>query len=325
MKKKSGLILSLGVSSIAIFWLIQKVSLHEVEQSLNQINYFFLLASALIYLLGFFPRGLRWQLMLSTIKKVSFADSIQVVVLGYAANNLLPFRLGEIVRAYVMGTKNNMSKFTCFGSIGAERIIDGIVIISFLGLSMISLTSSIQNAETLKHIILTGGIIFLSALLLLILVLINSEKILKMWKKNWSKFGLAMLEKMIHSLSFFRTKKILFKVLLLSVLVWIVEGAMFVLIAWAMDFKNPVATGFFCLGIINLGILLPSAPGYVGVFQAASVFAFLTLGYNESVGLTYGLLVHLVQYIPITIIGIIIFFRFGYRFNDFYENISGTI
>ncbi len=82
--------------------------------------------------------------------------------------------------------------------------------------------------------------------------------------------------------------------------------------------------GLFCLGITNLTILLLSAPGYVGVFQAASVFAFLALGYSESTGLAYGLIVHLAQYVSITIIGFLVFDRFGYRFGEFYKTISST-
>jgi hypothetical protein len=324
MKKKSGLILSLGVSGIAIFWLIRKVNFQEFEHAVKQVNYSYLLSASLIYLLGFFPRGLRWQLMLSTIKKVSLADSTQAVLMGYAANNVLPFRLGEFVRAYIMGNKNNISKVTCLGSIAAERILDGIVIVSLLGLSMISLTATARQAQTLKHILLTSGFIFLFAVFLPVLILIYSDAILKLWKRFLGQTGLTVFEKIIHSLSFLRAKRILLQVLLLSIAVWLIEGVMFVLILWAMNIENPVAVGYFCMGIINLGILLPSAPGYIGVFQAASVFAFLTLGYQDSAGLAYGLLVHLTQYIPVTMTGIFIFIRFGYRFSDFYETISGT-
>jgi len=322
MKKKSGLILSLGVSGIAVFWLIRKVNFQEFELAVKQVNYLCLFSASLIYLLGFFPRGLRWQLMLSTIKKITLTDSTQAVVLGYAANNVLPFRLGELVRAYAMGNKNNISKVTCLGSIAAERVLDGIVIVSLLGLSMISLTALIQQAQALKHILLTSGFIFLFAVFSLILTLVYSEAILKLWKRFLGQTGLAVLGKIIHSLSFLRSRKILFQVIFLSIVIWLIEGAMFVLILWAMNFENPVSAGYFCLGIINLGILLPSAPGYIGVFQAASVFAFLTLGYHESAGLAYGLLVHLAQYIPVTLIGIFIFIRFGYRFSEFYNTIS---
>jgi uncharacterized protein (TIRG00374 family) len=324
MKKKGGLVLSLSVSGIAVFWLVQKVSLQEAAQAMQQVNYFWWMSSALIYLVGFFPRGVRWRLMLSAVKKVSFFDSTRIVVLGYAANNLLPFRLGEVVRAYVMGNKNNISRITCIGSIGAERVIDGIVIVSLLGISMISLTVSGDQAEVLKKIFLTCGAVFLSAICLLVLVLINAEKILKRGENIFGNTGVAILEKLIHSLSFFRTRKILINILILSIFIWLIEGAMFVLILWDMGFKNPLTTGYFCLGIINLGILLPSAPGYVGVYQAAAVFAFLAIGYGESAGLSYGLLVHIAQYVPITIIGIIIFIHFGYRANEFYKTVTRT-
>jgi uncharacterized membrane protein YbhN (UPF0104 family) len=104
----------------------------------------------------------------------------------------------------------------------------------------------------------------------------------------------------------------------------LIEGAMFVLIAWDMGLKDPIASGYFFLGIINLGILLPSAPGYIGVYQAASVFAFLALGYSKSEGLAYGLLIHIAQYLPVTIVGVLIFIHFGYRFSELYKTVSYT-
>jgi uncharacterized protein (TIRG00374 family) len=324
MRKSSGLILSLGISGITIFWLFHAVDWQEVKQSVLQINGLSFLVGISIYLLTFLPRGLRWKLMLTSIKNVTVSDSTQVVVLGYAANNLLPFRLGELVRAYTMGRKYNISKVSCLGSIAAERVIDGIVIVSLLGLSMIFLTAVIQQTEALQKVFLTGGGIFLIAVFLIIIFLSYSDNILDLWKRKIGQKGLVFLEKSIHSITFFRSKKILIQVLLLSICVWLLEGTVFVVILWTMGINNPVAAGYFCLGIVNLGILLPSAPGYVGVFQAASVFAFIALGYSESSGLAYGLLVHIIQYIPATLTGIIIFIRFGYRVEEFYRTISDS-
>ncbi len=317
MKKR--FILGLLLSSIAIFWLIQKVELNEVIDTIRDVNYFFFVSAGIIYLVGFLPRGLRWQLMLSTVKKVSVSDSTQTVVLGYAANNILPFRLGEVVRAYAMGNKNNISKITCLGSIATERVLDGIVIVSLLGISMLSLTDRIQGMRVTNQIFLIGGTIFLLSILVLFIMAKFSEVILKLWKNIIGNFGYGFLEKMINSLKFFRSKGLLFKVSLLSITVWLIEGSMFVLILWIMGLENPVIMGYFCLGIINLSILLPSVPGYFGVYQAASVFAFLTFGYSKSTGLAYGLIIHLAQYIPITLAGVVIFLKFGYKFSDFYN------
>lgn len=322
MKGKKRFILGLLLSGVAIFWLIQKVDINEVAGAIKDVNYFFFILAGMIYLLGFLPRGLRWQLMLSTVKKVSVSDSTQTVVLGYAANNLLPLRLGEIVRAYVMGSKNGISKITCFGSIATERVLDGIAIVSLLGISMLSLTGRIQEMTVTNQIFLIGGTIFLLLILILFIMAKFSEAILRLWKSIIGNFGYDFLEKIINSLEFFRSKGLLFKVSLLSIIVWLIEGSMFVLILWVMGLENPVMMGYFCLGIINLSILLPSVPGYFGVYQAASVLAFLTLGYSESTGLAYGLIVHFAQYIPITLTGVVIFSRFGYAFGDFYRTIK---
>ncbi len=324
MKKTSGFIVSLCISGVAIAWLVSRIDLSEVQHTVTQVHYPWVIAATVLYLAGFLPRGLRWQLMLSTIQRVSLAESTRVVIMGYAANNVLPFRLGEVVRAYIMGSKNNISRITCLGSIATERIIDGIIILFLLGLSMVFLTPSIQQAAGLNRILLTGGIVFLSAVAVLVLVLAYSEKIPLLWEKYIGETGYTLIQKSIRSVIFLRSKHLLVRTMTLSVIVWLLEGLMFVLILWAMGLDNPIASGYFCLGIINLGILIPSAPGYVGVFQAAAVFSFLTLGLSEASGLAFGLLIHVLQFIPVTLIGIVFFLRYGYRFNEFYKAVSGA-
>jgi uncharacterized protein (TIRG00374 family) len=322
MKKRTGLILCMGISCIAIVWLIQKVDWRDVQHTVRQVNVFWLISAAIIYLLGFFPRGLRWKLMLSPSGSVPLSESTQVVMLGYAVNNLMPFRLGELARAYLMGIKSNISKITCLGSIAAERIIDGIVIVMLLGLSSIFLTTTSRHADASGEVLLLGALIFLCAAIFMILSLTFSDAIIDSWKRLFGQRGLSFIENIIQSLVFLRTRRLLLRILILSVLIWLLEGSMFVLILWVMNYPHPVLAGYFCFGFVNLGILAPSAPGYFGVFQAASVFAFLSLGYSESAGLAYGLLVHLAQYIPITIIGVILLIRYGYRFGEFYKSIS---
>jgi hypothetical protein len=322
MKSKSGILFSLAFSGAAIFWLVHKLDYQSVMSVASRINYGIWFAVALIYVAGFLPRGLRWQLMLSTIKKVSFVDSLQIVILGYAANNILPFRLGELVRAYAMGKKNGVSKITCLGSIGAERIIDGIVLLFLLGVSFLSLSTGVQEDPAVQKLMLFGGIIFTTAMFLIMLLLLFSQPILNISERLLGNSIRSLLEKILHSVSFFRTRTILFKVTLLSFIVWLIEGSMFGLVLWDMGITNAVAAGYFCLGIVNLGILIPSAPGYVGIFQAASVLAFLALGYGKAEGLVYGLIVHVAQYLPITLIGIAVFINLGYRFDEFYKSIA---
>ncbi|MEM3101468.1 MAG: lysylphosphatidylglycerol synthase transmembrane domain-containing protein [Candidatus Nitrosotenuis sp.] len=322
MKAKGKLIFGLLLSSIAILWIIWKVDFREVVETIKHINFFFFIFAGIIYLIGFLPRGLRWQLMLSTITKVSVYDSTETVVLGYAANNLLPFRLGEVVRAYVMGNRNNVSKVTCLGSIATERIFDGVVIVSLFGLSILYLEGEIHEMTVLNQIFFAGGVIFLLSIFSLFIFVKFSEIVLRLWKKTFGSFGQDFLVKVLKSLEFFHNKGLLLKVLILSIIIWLIEGSMFVLILWVMGLENPVIMGYFCLGVVNLSILLPSVPGYFGVFQAASVFAFLTLGYSKSTGLAYGLIIHLAQYIPITLAGVVVFFKFGYKFNDFYKTIK---
>ena len=130
-KKIFILILGLIITIGSVYWVLNKINLDitkSIISDIGSINFIFL---SLIYILGFLPRGFRSKIMLSHMVHVNFRSALYSVIVGYSFNSFLPFRIGEIVRAYYLKKKLNISVFSCFSSVALERIFDAIILIIF--------------------------------------------------------------------------------------------------------------------------------------------------------------------------------------------------
>ncbi len=315
-------IIGCAISTAAIFFVFKTVQWNDLLQSFKSLPLWSVPLCILFYLAGFIPRAIRSHFMLLKVETIPTVICGQAVVTGYAANNILPFRLGEFARAFYLFRKTNISYITSLCSIVAERILDGFCIVILWGLSIcfFLLDNSIEINISIKLLFIISAVLFSSAILL-ILVLVFSKKWIVYQLSTYSNSSFSSLfSKILDAFAFYNSNSDRTKVALLSLVVWIIEGLSFVVLVAGMGIANPFAVGFFCLGLINLGILLPSAPGYVGIFQALGIMGFVVLGFRESDGLAFSLVLHASQFIPVTLMGLVIFFHHGLNLKTVLNN-----
>ena len=134
MKKK--FIIGLLVSLVFLYLAFRKVDFSELWSALKGANYWYILPNIVLVILSMWMRAYRWKFMIHPIKKVGLGRLFSTVMIGFMANNVLPARLGEFVRAYSLGAKENISKSATFATIVIERIFDGFAILFILWLSL---------------------------------------------------------------------------------------------------------------------------------------------------------------------------------------------
>ena len=125
-------VIGLALSIAIIVWIIHKIDFVLVRKSFAELKWYWVMIMVAVYLLGFVIRGVRWHFMLSPIKHVGVRVATEGVVVGYMANNILPARAGELVRAIFVGGKESMSKASVLGTVLIERVFDGLVIVGIL-------------------------------------------------------------------------------------------------------------------------------------------------------------------------------------------------
>jgi uncharacterized protein (TIRG00374 family) len=275
--------------------------------ALRSASYWWLVPAIVVYFVGVGIRCLRWATLLAPVKRLSWQQLLPVVAIGYMANNILPFRTGEVVRAYAVGRQFGVSRTATLATIVLERLLDGLTMLAFI---VIAGTAVALNSA-LRHVALIATAIFLPAFVLLV-VAARAERALSA--------ALALLrsapaplrgraERLVSStfagVAVFRSSTALAQAVGLSVAAWLAEAAMYACVARAFGLDLALTIVLLTTAVANLATLIPSSPGYIGPFEAGVLLVVAGLaGIPRSVSLSYALVLHAALYLPITLVGL---------------------
>jgi uncharacterized protein (TIRG00374 family) len=329
--KRNASIAALGIvmSIAALWWAAHGIRWRELAAVVTDTPVWLFPLMMGVYLLSFVPRALRLRSMLdgtgAPVPVVKAAGEAQV--LGFAANNLLPLRMGEIVRVVALKRLAGVPPVIGLSSLVAERILDGAIIVLVLGGSVAWLGANgaaAASTDLLQTLLFTGGALFTTAVLGLFVLAFARNWLTSACKRFLPARLSGAAAGILAAVSFLRDPRKSLQILWLSLLIWAMEGAVFVLAACCTGIPSPVMAGALMLAVVNLGVLLPSAPGYVGVFQACGILALQVVGQPRETGLAVSLVIHASQYLPITLLGIISVLRHGWSLRAMAESSQAT-
>lgn len=312
-KKILLLLLGLAVSGFTIYKLNQYFDYDTLIKTVSTIGTTTIVSCVVLYLSTFIFRAYRWKIMVGKFSDTSIFTLTRSVVIGFAANNLLPLRLGEIVRAWTISKDTGVPATISLSSVLVEKVIDAITIVSLMLLGNYYINSINQNQSQILNFVAIG---FFLVLLVMFVVLFFENKLTLLWltisKNIPDKIQKLPLE-ILESFKFFKTKKSV-NVILLSIFIWLIEAAVFILIIRASGVEQAIPYGLFTLGTVNLSILVPAAPGYIGVFQAGTLAGLLGSSANQTSALAIAIVIHAIQFVPITIAGLLLFIQRGFKY-----------
>ena len=312
--------LGVAVSAVFLALAFRKFEFQEMGSSLRQANYLYLIPVFALTILTFWLRAYRWKFFLESVKQINTHTLFSATMIGFMANNLLPARLGEFVRAYAIGRREQISKSASFATIVVERIFDGLTLLLFMYVVLIFLP---LFPSWIKRSALIALIIYLGALALLFLLNVKTQRTL-----NIASFVLRFLpdritEKVVHVLESFASglsvlsqMHHLLVVFLLSLVIWGLFVATIYCTFFAFNFGLPLYAAVTLLVILSIGVMLPSSPGFVGTFQFFCVVGLGLFNISESAALSYSIVLHASQYIPVTAIGLLYFWRENLSFRE---------
>jgi uncharacterized protein (TIRG00374 family) len=315
--RQSWTILAVGIALSLALLLLAGRNLHweQVRAALAgaQLGPWLPLA-VLSYLVGHFVRGLRTRRLVSRDAELTTATATSVVVVGYAVNNILPARLGEFARAGMLTERTGLPIAQSLTVTLLERILDGWVLSLFLGLTILA----IPVAGTIHEVAEIAAAVFLLATAAIGLVLLapsffigavsrSTSRLPERWHDRMIRIGLDVAQ----GLAYLRRPRDAARVFGLSVVVWTLEAGLFLFLLPAFALPFDPWWALLALSVTNLGILLPSTPGYVVVFHYFCQQALASVGVAPAVGVSYAVVVHLGFYVPITLWGIGIILWYG--------------
>ena len=312
-----------GVALTGFFlWLaLRNVDVAAVRDALRHASYGYLIPAALCGAVGYCLRTWRWGQILSRTKAIPFTRLFPVLMVGFATNNLLPARVGEFVRAYVLGREEGVSPSLALATIVVERVCDGLTLIMLMALTLAFFPLPVSDPR-LQTIELVATIIFGVAALGLIALLLAPRPILAIVRfclrpipARFAARITGLLDQFIAGLEALRSPLALARIAGLSGLVWLCEGGTFafVLLAFPLGLSGGqwFAAAVFLLVFVNLGIMIPSAPGYVGTYQLFAKLALGAFGVAASAAVALSFVAHALQYTLITSVGLLSLWHLG--------------
>jgi len=313
MQKK--VIFSWILSLILVATILSIIDVEKVIQGILKIgliNFVFLSA---LYSVSFLFRALRWKSILHPMTKISLKDSFLITNTGFFVNALLPARTGEIARAYLLSKKKNLGKIKSFSTVLLDRIIDGLTLFLFF----IFAVFLIEIPEEIKKMLLIPAVIFIISFFFFL----KPDKFkfigrifAKMFPSIKGKIKYIFEETKQAGNVFYSEKKELGLILIYSVLIWTIESLVFYFTAQFIGIPLTLFHVFLLIVIVGFATMIPSAPSYVGTFEAGFVLFFLAFGLNQNSAISMGILIHLIQTVVIMVLGLISIHKLNISFKS---------
>lgn len=258
------------------------------------------------YLLGHVVRGVRCRLLVRREATLDLMTASNIVVVGYASNNVLPARLGELVRAGMLAERSGMPVAQSLAVTFIERVLDGLAI---LGLLVVATMTSAAPGW-IQDLVRVALLVFGAATLVMLLGAHSPGFIVSVASRLGNKLGPKMHDRLVglatsitNAGACLRDPRDAILLALLSLVVWTLEAGLFVAILPVFGIEMSIHFGIVAMCVTNLGLLVPSSPGFIGPFHYFASQALMIHGIEQPTALAYATLVHLCFYIPITVWG----------------------
>ena len=324
--------------SVFFLWLVLRdLNFAAFWAQVRTANYWWLLPGVAVYMLAVWVRAWRWHYLLRPLKAIPTASMFPIVAIGYMGNNIYPARAGEVLRAYVLKKKEGVAISASLATIIVERIFDGVVMLAFIfvnlgELARLTKTDTVNASISIQLIAFWGSVVFFGALLVFLLAAMFpavSERIL-----NWvashlapARFRSQLLEvgsRFLGGLEALRSPLEILMVFLTSVVIWLLETGKYWFVMHAFNFE----VSFFALmlmnGVVNLATTIPSAPGYVGTFDAPGIAVLEAYGISHALASGYTFVLHFALWLPITALGAYYLAREGIQWGKLPAEVKPT-
>ncbi|MDD3807055.1 MAG: lysylphosphatidylglycerol synthase transmembrane domain-containing protein [Candidatus Marinimicrobia bacterium] len=292
------------ISGIALYYTLKGLNWKTVREGFSTISLPWYFVATGVIILTLWVRAYRWTFFLKNHGRLSIYTLHKGVAIGYFGNNVFPFRLGELLRAYATSRLTGLSVPHLFSTILLERVVD--VFSFFFFLLAISLITPLPEWA--------GNSRFFLALILVLILLTfifyhkYRQRITDYMNSKTSRFWI-IVGQLHEGLCVIFDMKYRFYVFFLSLVLWTLYGSIFWFGFKMFDMDLGLLPAAILLATTSFAISVPSIPGYVGTYHIAVVQTLMLYKIDKSFAFTYAVVVHLVGFIALTLLGLIFYLQ----------------
>jgi uncharacterized protein (TIRG00374 family) len=295
------------VSGVALFLALRGVNYQQVASALGAADPWWVALTLIVTVVNHGAKAIRWQLLLGTrLQHVSLWEVLRILMIGQMLNAVVPGRVGEVSRAVMLGSQGPGRTFV-LGTVAIEKLQD---LICYAVLFLLLVTQFALPAWISQPVWVLSGIALFGVVVVLVLlanrrrVLLFGERLIQRLPERLQERLRATYIAVLASFDELRSSHVLFGSVFWSLVVWVTAVLTNYLTFVALDMQATVLASVLILIVLQAGIVLPSVPGKVGVFQYLCVLTLGLLAVDGNAALAYGFLLHALVFVPMILFGV---------------------
>ena len=281
-------LIGVAISAITLYVILHGVDLAEVADILRTAAPGWLALMLVGIVVDLMIRGLRWQRLLAPIHAVPYRRSLGYLLIGYLANNLLPARLGELVRAHYLGDREGVSRTTTLGTIVVERVIDTVVVVAIAALAIVILAVLVAARR-----------------------LPGAERVVA-YAARWPRVS-DMAGKLHGGLAVAGRPRTLVEAIVLSCFAWGATIIAFAAAGQSLGVQRTTAQAALLASGGALASAIPAGPGNLGTFDLAATVIAGTFGMGKETAVALAIACHAAVIVVTSIGGAVALLRLGWE------------
>jgi uncharacterized protein (TIRG00374 family) len=306
--------------SACLLWLaVRGVEWSRLGTAFATVSWPFCSIAVLFLLANLIVRAVRWHVLLTPVCRLPLFDVFGYSEIGYMANDLLPLRAGELIRAVAVGRRHNVSKTAVLATVAVERVLDVLSLLAFV----LVLTPFMDMPEVIRRSILGVEIVAVLAVATLWVMSRQEERTERFANRISLVFPRPLRARAVNVLVAFatglqalRSGRRMTVLVGASVLAWVLVLYEILFILKAFDLALPWYAGAFTIVVLNLGIAIPSSPGYVGVAHYLIVLALSVFAVSQTEALGVALVTHGLSFVINVALGLAFLWRASIAFRQ---------
>jgi len=298
-RRRGGALLAVGIASSAFFlWLVfRDADLGAIWFALRSADLGLVLLAAVVIQAVYVAQAARWRLIADTLE-LTVRRFYTLVLGGIGANNVLPLRIGDILRARWLATSAQIPTGRAFGSVFRDRACDVLTLVVALAVSLPIVGDAAWVAR-----IAVGGLALVAVLALIIVGAVVYSRTRPRARRGTRSRARQLLRDTIDEVASPIGRRRLVLALALSAVAWGAWACAAGLVCRSLGISLSPVELVFVTAVINLGVVIPSSPGFIGTYQWLAVSALGVVGVHGEVAIAFSLLMQAIWFIPTTIVG----------------------
>ena len=304
-----GIVISVGILYAAFY----RIDFRLLLKNLQGANYLYLFPIVFIIFVNMALRAVRWGYLLRPIKKIGFPNLFEGILIGFMANNVLPVRMGEFVRAYIIGRSERIRKSASFATVMVERLFDGLTVLGLLVVVLLFIHLPPENIHFKKALHMGGYItVAIYGFTFVILAIIKTQTrwflktalfFTRPFPSRVAKNGISTIKSFKEGLVSVESTRTMLISFGYSLVIWAVFAYSIYLMGLSFGLQLSISATAMVLLAICLAMMIPSTPGYIGPYHASVAYALVLYNIPLEKALSFSLVFHAANYIPITVAG----------------------